>query len=32
VYASIQKEIDGIEGTTMELMSPETNFMEIHYE
>jgi len=32
VYASFQKEIDSIEGTTMDLMSPETNFMEIDYD
>ena len=32
VFASFQKEIESIEGTTMELMPPETNFMELHYE
>lgn len=32
VFASFQKEVDGAEDVTMDLMPEQTNFMEIHYE
>lgn len=32
VFASFQKEVDGAEGVTMELLPEETNFMGINYE
>ena len=32
IYASFRKQVDETDGVEMELMAPETNFMEIHYE